>query len=62
VIHQPAERINKEHVITPVVPVVGYGAGYKYNHDVDATDQTYLPDELIGTSFFGPSSQRPSAN
>jgi len=34
------------------VRVAGYGVGYQYNHDVDATDQTYLPAELLGTSFF----------
>jgi len=39
--------------------VTGYGAGYQYNHGMDVVDQTYLPDELHGTSFFK-SSRLPS--
>jgi len=44
------------------VPVAGYGVGYKYNHDVPANDQTYLPDELLGSSFFASHSALPSTN
>ena len=73
--YMPDKGIRREHNSTslcsrlPVhlnkqltVHVAGYGAGYQYNHDVDATDQTYLPDELLGTSFFRSSSQKPSTS
>jgi len=42
---QPGVQVGLMHV-------AGYGAGYQYNHDFDVVDQTYLPDELLGTSFF----------
>ncbi|NQX10514.1 replication-associated recombination protein A [Microbacteriaceae bacterium VKM Ac-2855] len=35
---------------------LGHGAGYKYPHDADlgVLEQQYLPDELVGTSYYHP--------
>jgi putative ATPase len=35
----------------------GYGEGYKYAHDYDegvVPGETYLPEELVGSSFYEP--------
>ena len=36
---------------------LGHGQGYKYPHDYPEgwVDQQYLPDELLGTTFYEPS-------
>jgi putative ATPase len=38
---------------------LGYGAGYRYDHDWDAAvaPQTYLPDPLTGATFYEPGDQ-----
>ncbi len=37
---------------------LGYGEGYQYDPDLPdgVSAQTYLPEELVGSSFFEPSS------
>ncbi|HEY0388021.1 MAG TPA: replication-associated recombination protein A [Gaiellales bacterium] len=40
---------------------LGHGQGYKYPHDYPDgwVDQQYLPDELLGTTFYEPSDREP---
>lgn len=59
---QPGVPLHLRNATTELAHRMGYGAGYQYNHDVDADDQTYLPDELVGTSFFRSSSRQPSTS
>ncbi len=37
---------------------LGYGVGYKYAHDYEGhiVDQQYLPDEMVGTVYYDPTS------
>ena len=37
---------------------LGYGRGYKYAHDYpgNIVDQQYLPDEMVGTKYYRPTS------
>lgn len=41
---------------TALMKELGYGAGYQYAHAVPAgfVDQQYLPDDLVGTTFYEP--------
>jgi putative ATPase len=40
---------------TKLMKDLGYGKGYKYSHDFPGNfaDQEFLPEEIIGTNFFG---------
>ena len=45
------------NAVTPLMRQEGYGAGYKYAHDFEggvAAGETYLPDELVGSSLYEP--------
>ncbi|KAJ8302771.1 hypothetical protein KUTeg_019167 [Tegillarca granosa] len=47
----PAVPLHLRNASTKLMKSLGYGKGYKYN-PAEATDQTYMPDNLIGTTFF----------
>ncbi len=42
---------------TPLMKQLGYGRGYRYppSEEDGAADQTHLPDELVGRSYYEPS-------
>ncbi|AKU96710.1 ATPase, AAA family [Labilithrix luteola] len=45
------------NAVTTLMKQEGYGTGYKYAHDYDdgvVPGETYLPDELVGTSLYEP--------
>ena len=45
---------------TKLMKELGYGRGYRYDHGeagAHAAGQTYLPDELVGTVFYEPSTR-----
>ena len=44
---------------TGLMRASGYGKGYKYAHDLDGNyvEQTHLPEELLGRSYYEPSGQ-----
>ncbi len=45
------------NAVTKLMKDEGYGANYKYAHDYDdgvVPGETYLPDELVGTSLYEP--------
>ncbi|OQR93430.1 ATPase WRNIP1 [Achlya hypogyna] len=51
----PEVPLHLRNAPTPLMASLGYGKDYKYNPDYEGVvDQTYLPDELVGTSFFDP--------
>lgn len=52
---QPDVPMHLRNAPTTLMKDIGYSKGYLYNPDYTAEevkDQTYLPDELLGTSFF----------
>ena len=45
---------------TRLMKTLGYGAGYRYDHDEDggvAAGQQFLPDALVGTEFYTPTAR-----
>jgi putative ATPase len=48
------------NAVTKLMREEGYGDGYRYPHDYEgshAAGETYLPDELVGASFYEPSNE-----
>jgi len=45
---------------TQLMKNLGYGAGYAYSHSYEGnfSQQEYLPDEIVGTSFYHPGSNK----
>ena len=51
----PEVPMHLRNAPTTLMKDMGFGAGYKYNPDYtpeQVADQTYLPEELLGTNFF----------
>ena len=46
------------NAVTSGMSDLGYGKGYKYVHDFpgNIVDQQYLPDEMMGTIYYNPTS------
>lgn len=49
----PSVPIHLRNAPTELMRNLGFGVGYKYNHDFAGhVEQTYLPDELESVDFF----------
>lgn len=48
--------IHLRNAPTKLMKDLGYGSDYKYSHDYqnNFVEQEFLPDEIIGTSFYEP--------
>lgn len=57
----PAEPVplHIRNAPTGLMKDLGYGAGYRYDHDWDGAvaPQEYLPDSLVGATFYQPGDQ-----